>query len=219
MLPKAIALSSDAYTEIPTAMKLLIDTDAFCKLGIAGLLPDAIRRIFDAEIPDCGRLAALPYMLRKGGLRRKYGEKACDDLISLADSMPVLPAANTTLLEKLVPIDEIDPGEAQILASAAGSDLIVLTGDKRAVRALTRVDGVTEFLSGRIAVLEAILLALHNELGEGQVRKCIAPLTQLDQVVKICFSEANPNAREGLLSYYGALAQEVKPLRLWDPQA
>jgi hypothetical protein len=198
-------------------MKLLADTDAFCKLAIAGLLSDAIRRVFGAELRHCGRLPALPYMLRKGALRRKYGEKACDELIPLANSMPVLSTPDITVLEKLIPIAEIDPGEAQLFAAAANANLVLLTGDKRSLRALAKVEEVTDFLSGRIAVVEAILLALHDEIGQDQMRKCMVPLSQVDQVVKICFSEGSPSPREGLFSYYRDLAREVKPLVLWDP--
>jgi hypothetical protein len=41
-------------------MNLLVDTDAFCKLGVAALLEDAAG-VFGARLTECGRLAALPY--------------------------------------------------------------------------------------------------------------------------------------------------------------
>lgn len=50
-------------------MKLLFDTDAFCKIGIANLLPD-VAQLFGAELQECSRLYALPFMLRKGSLER-----------------------------------------------------------------------------------------------------------------------------------------------------
>ena len=40
--------------------RLLVDTDAFCKLGVAGLLTDAIG-VLGVTVENCGRLAALPY--------------------------------------------------------------------------------------------------------------------------------------------------------------
>ena len=51
----------------------MIDTDAFCKLGTADLLTDAIG-VLGVDIGECGRLAALPYMLRRGRLRRAFGD-------------------------------------------------------------------------------------------------------------------------------------------------
>jgi hypothetical protein len=70
-------------------MKLLVDTDAFCKLAVSGLLLDAVS-LLGADLTECGRLPALPYMLRKGRLRRAFGPEACDALIPLTDKAPVV---------------------------------------------------------------------------------------------------------------------------------
>jgi hypothetical protein len=198
-------------------MKLLVDTDAFCKLGIAGLVKEAAQ-IFSAELQECGRLPALTYMLRRGSLRRLYGAEACDALIPVADAMPVMPQPSLTWLDKLTPLDEIDPGEAQIFATAAETGLIVISNDKRALRALKDVDGFPDALTGRIAILEAVLLVLCQQFGDDDVRRHVARLTASDTVVKVCFSDQNPHPREGLTSYYRAIATEVRPLVLWDPQ-
>src|SRR5688572_31331079 len=56
-------------------MRLLIDSDAFCKLAICELLDDAAA-VLGASSAECGRLPALAFMLRKGNLRRKLGAKA-----------------------------------------------------------------------------------------------------------------------------------------------
>ena len=198
-------------------MKLLVDTDIFCKLGVADFLRDAAN-IFRAELEDCGRLPALPYMLRKGRLRNLYGADACDALIPIATAMPVVPQPSNTWLDPLTPITAIDPGEAQIFAAAAESGLIVVSGDKRALRALKDVEGFAEALAGRIVVLEAVLLALCDKLGHEQISLRIVPLAAFDQIIKICFSPKNPNPREALLSYYSAIVTDVEPLVLWDPR-
>ena len=41
-------------------MQLAVDTDAFCKLGVSGLLDDALA-VLGVARDDCGRLPALPY--------------------------------------------------------------------------------------------------------------------------------------------------------------
>jgi hypothetical protein len=199
-------------------MKLLVDTDAFCKLGVAGVLQDAAN-IFRAGLQECGRLPALPYMLRKGRLRKLYGGEACDALVSVADAMPVVPQPSITWLDKLTLIDDIDPGEAQIFAAAAESGLIVVSGDKRALQALKDVEGFADALAGRIVVLEAVLLALCDQFEHKEIRRRIAPLAASDQIVKVCFSRENQDPREALLSYYRALVADVGPLVLWDPRA
>lgn len=198
-------------------MKLLVDTDVFCKLGIANLLEEAAR-IFGASLQECGRLPALPFMLRRGGLRKLFGEPACDALIPIATSMPEVQKPDDTWLEKLTGIEAIGPGEILIFARAGECGLPFWSGDKRALRALK---GVAEFipaLAGHVVVLEAILLALCDRLGHEQVRRRIAPLVALDHVVEICFSRENTDPSHALLSYYRALGLELTPLELWDPR-
>ncbi|MDA1348447.1 MAG: hypothetical protein O3A47_06220 [Chloroflexi bacterium] len=74
-------------------------------------------------------------------------------------------------MDKLTPIQAIDPGEAQILAAAAEAGLLVISGDKRALRALREVEGFPDALAGRIVVMEAILVSLCDRLGPESVRQ------------------------------------------------
>ena len=120
-------------------MRLLVDSDAFCKLGASDLLREAAACL-DAKLQECGRLPALPYMLRRGGLRRTYGTAVCERLIPLAESMPPVQQAPNPWLDQLVPIPAIDPGEAILLATAADLQLPVLAGDMRSLRALKNLD-------------------------------------------------------------------------------
>ena len=197
-------------------MKLLVDTDAFCKLGIAGLLADAVG-VLGGNLSDCGRLPALPHMLRRGKLVRHYGLAACNGLIPLAQTMPSIPQANIASLEPFASIDAIDPGEAQLFAAATEFDLTILSGDKRALRALKPVLESSVALSWRVVVLEATLLALCDQLGSNVLKQRVAPLISYDRMMSVCFSPGNPDPRECLRSYYKRLAAEVHPLLLWDP--
>ena len=197
-------------------MRLLVDTDAFCKLGVGGVFRDAIG-LFGAELSECGRLPALPYMLQRGRLRKLFGPNACDALLPVANELPVSFQPSDEWLDRLTPIQEIDPGEAQIFASGAEAGLIIVSGDKRALRALKDVAGFPNALSGRIVVLEAILLALCDRLGPDEVRKRIQALAALDTMVQISFSPENPDPQNALLSYYRDLATELSPLVLWNP--
>ena len=107
-------------------MNLLVDTDAFCKLGVAALLEDAAG-VFGARLTECGRLAALPYMLRKGNLVRRYGRDTCNALLSHAEAMPIHPTPGATALEPLTQKETIDPGEAQLFAAAAEFGFMIIT--------------------------------------------------------------------------------------------
>lgn len=202
---------------LPT-MKLVFDTDAFCKLAVAELLEDAAR-LLTASLPECCRLPALPHMLRKGQLAKRLGPEACAAILPVAEAMPPLPACANPWLDKLALIEAIDPGEAQIFAlAAAEGSLFVVSGDKRALRSLKGVEGIAEVLAGRTVVLEAVLLGLCDRLGSDKLRQRVAPLMTADKMVQICFS-AGSEPGNALLSYYRSLAEELRPLVLWDPRA
>jgi len=195
----------------------LIDTDVFCKLAVGGLLEKALS-LFGSDLSACQRLPALPYMLRRGRLRKKYGDQASDELIRVAASTAVLNQPDAEWLDKLTAIQSIDPGEAQIFALAAQHQFVVICGDKRALNALKDVDEYSEALAGRIVVLEAILIALCDRLGTDELRRPLAVLSNHDKVVQICFSSGNPDPREALDSYFRDLTQELAPLTLWSPR-
>ena len=195
-------------------MRLLVDSDAFCKLAASGLLSDTAA-LFNAELPECGRLPALPYMLRRGRLPRTYGVAACKRLIPLAESMPPVVDPPVSWKEQLTHIPDIDPGEAILFATAADQRLPVVTGDIRSLRALKNLDRFPEALEGRIGVLEAVLLALCGQLGTAAVRSRVEAVLQADTVMRICFSPEVGEPELGLRSYLRDRSKELAPLVLW----
>jgi hypothetical protein len=198
-------------------MSLLIDTDAFCTLGVAGLLLDALA-VLQVPVTDCVRLDPLPHMLRRGGLPQKYGRATCEALIPLAEQMPPLGVVDATWLDRFTRIESIDPGEAQLLAAVAEKGWMVLSNDKRALRAVKDVDGMPAALDGRICVLEAVLLALCERHGPEEIRARVTRIMAHDTMVRICFSSGGGDPRDGLRSYYTGLSAEVRPLNLWNPE-
>jgi len=198
-------------------MKLLIDTDVFCKLQIAGLLTN-VAGLLAARLDDCGRLPALPHMLRRGRLRKLFGEKVCDALVLVAEGMPTIPQPSDIWLDRLTPVEGIDIGEAQLFAAAAERGLFVMSGDKRALRALRDVKGFTAAFASRVIVLEAAILGACDQLGADEVRKRVTRIAAMDKMVQICFSASNQNPTETLLSYFQALGAELDPLVLWNPR-
>ena len=197
-------------------MSLLIDTDAFCMLAAGQLLDDAIS-LLDADRSTSARLPALPYMLRKGQLRKKYGDQTSDILVPIANSIPAIGQPDAQWLDRLIPVQNIDPGEAQLFALAAEKQFTIITNDKRALRALKDVPGFADALAGRVVVLEAILIALCALLEPTVVSARMQPVVSHDTMLRICFSPNNSNPENALLSYYRDLATELNPLILWHP--
>jgi hypothetical protein len=197
-------------------MKVLVDTDAFCKFGLAGLLTDALASL-GAQLTDCGRLPALPHMLRRGSVPKRFGAENCKALLPTAESIEPLQPSNSVWLDRFASVPGIDPGEAQLFSAAADERFLVLSGDKRALRAVSQVAGAPQALSGLIVVLEAVLIALHESVGVDALRARVAPLRAFDTTVGICFSDGNPDSLSAVWSYYNSLASEVAPLTLWRP--
>lgn len=198
-------------------MKLLIDTDIFWKLAICDLLDDALQ-LLGSTRESCGRLPALPFMLARGRLRNKLGDVYCCGLIQIAESMPVIAPAEAKWLDLVSQIPEIDPGEALIYATAAATNgSIFLSSDKRALGVLKNIQEYVGVLSGRIVILEAILLALCDRLGVTEVTQRIQPLLCHDIMIRACFSPGNPNPPAALHSYLSDAAANLVPLVLWQP--
>tara|TARA_B100000315_G_C14252578_1_gene440436 strand:+ start:200 stop:535 length:336 start_codon:yes stop_codon:yes gene_type:complete len=103
-------------------MRLLVDTDAFCKLAVGEVLIDAIG-LFGANLSECGRLPALPNMLQRGSLRNMFGPENCDLMLPIARKLPVATQPSDEWLDQLTPIQAIDPGEAQLFAAGAETDI------------------------------------------------------------------------------------------------
>jgi hypothetical protein len=197
---------------------LLLDTDAFCVLGLTDLLVEAAQ-LLGQSFEDYRRLPALPHMLKRGRLRERWGEGACDRLRLIADAIPVVPDGDVEILNHLTAIHEIDPGEALLFAVVAhAEDSYAITGDKRAVCAV-RTDAICiAALDGRLVILEAVCVALCDRLTAAFVRIRVAKLAGSHTSLAVCFSEGSGDPTEGLLSYVNHAQEAAHPLRLWQPR-
>lgn len=196
-------------------MRLLSDTDAFCKLSAIGLFKDAAK-VLGGEPGEVALLPALPHMLRRSrGLRKQLGDTLADSLVSLAEAQPLVTAAPPEVAALLAGKNEIDVGEVQLLALAASESLLLISGDKRALAAVSKVAEVAPMLAGKLVCLEAMMLALCKTLGVERIRAAVAPHRRIDKVFQVCFSDGGTPV-ECLGSYLRDLQESVKPLILWS---
>ncbi len=195
-------------------MRALIDNDVFCKLEVCSLLDLALESI--GLIPArCACLQTLPYVLNKGRMLAQYGEALSQQLamsVSRFDRVPSLP---DTWRDQLVGRHEIDPGEAILFGVAAAEpDSLVVTGDKRAIRALSGLPELSSLLRGRVVCLEAMVLRLIAARGIAFVSRGIAPALAFDRTLQVCFTSGDPTA--GLRSYFRALQEDASPGLLYS---
>ncbi len=207
-------------------MRLYVDNDIVHKLAAFGL--------FDAVLVSLGATRADVFVLGTARFKffvnkpakgiQRYGEdthrKICD-IIDGVNSLSQEP--DVAGLDSLTNVVGIDAGEVVLFAvAAADPDGLLLTGDKKALRAFA-TSGATEMLQrlkGRVICLEQLLLQVVESQTFDVVRDAVAPQRNVDGATKTIFANGTmteeAHAMEGLTSFLGALQQETGHLLLAD---
>lgn len=186
---------------------LYFDSDCLILFAGAGLIPQLLAAL-DREVGSARRLGPLPEMLRGGRLTRTYplslrqrAEAWCSTVAGV-DHAP-----DAAMLDRLLAIEGVDPGEAMLFALAAGVEgAIVATGDKRACAALTAASPSLEpELGGKILCLEPALGLLLEAVGFATLAPALAQVREHNATLRVLLpqGEATPEDtfRTGLDSY------------------
>lgn len=128
--------------------------------------------------------------------------------------------SDENILQELTDVRAIDSGEAVLLSKVATpSNDRLLTGDKRAISALSKLR-IAERFVGKIITIEQIILASLNTYGSQWLLERICPFRNLDKMVQVALgSDCNANdanIREALNSYIENLKKEYSPTLLFD---
>jgi hypothetical protein len=212
---------------MPLDQRLLIDNDAFVIFAGTDLLADVLDVL--GYVPaQAVRLAALPHMLGKSkSMKGRYPADvltkagvACSQITALED-----PGDPETLQRLIMAHDDINDGEALLLAVAAKNDgYAVLTGDRRALVAFGQAAGIDDLraaLADRLVCLEIALRLLAEKLGVTELVSRLAPLIPIHQTMKIFFSPAcqadHSQCFAAMKSYFIQLRVEVGVTLLANP--
>lgn len=173
--------------------QLLIDSDAFVLLAAAGLLDRAITCLGFAR-DDARRLDALAGMLRRGKtfadlteMERACAETWCDRIAPFRES----PSPDS--MQQLAGIANIDSPEATLFATCYDNPkAVLLTGDKRALRALAkRAPVFCQSLNGRVACLEQVVACMVRSDGVADIFSALASRVLHHKTLTVCLSEVN----------------------------
>lgn len=187
-------------------MILLSDNDLVVKLAQCDLIGEALD-LLGSSAKDCSVLNTLRYSLRlndpEKAIARYVGSgQAFERINELLDSCQVLPEApiDFDLLEHLNEIPEIDPGEQALFMHAKDHherviDYRILTGDKRALRAICNYDQPQhfEFLRAKITCLESCMIGLVGNFGFDYINQKVSAAkaqvveSKYDQVLRAAF--------------------------------
>jgi hypothetical protein len=170
---------------------ILTDNDVLLKLATCRLLeylPDAL----GVTISEIYVLNSVSYVVRKKV--KRYGRESVQRVLSFVEKTSELGECDVDeqRLEQLLEFEDIDVGEALLFAAGAEKrSARVVTGDKRALRTLCKVNhrSVLNSLCGCVICLEQMVyrLIVHNNFMI--VRERVSAARDVDKVVQtIAFS-------------------------------
>jgi hypothetical protein len=200
-------------------MALLVDVDALAKSAHWQLLPE-IPECLAVPLAECATLTSARFRAQRA-LTKPDGkpfhnvEAAQAALDAIAKMLPAV-APDGACLPYLQKVAGIDAGEAVLLSSIANSDTRLLTGDKRALKALANLqpDQRAPF-EGRIILIEQLIQQALKRHGLPWLRERICPHLQIDNAMaNIMGSRCDAgleSVQEGLASYIGEIERSASP--------
>lgn len=205
-------------------MKLLVDVDALAKLAHWRFLEE-LPSITGVSLRQCAtltsaRFRALRAIDKPDGRLFHSTEAAAAALRAMVGmTNPLSPDAQH--LPLLQGVSGIDAGEAVLLSALSSGEMRLLTGDKRALRALASLD--TEQRApfvGKIVTVEQVLLAGLNRHGIDWLQERVCPFRHIDKAIGIAMGTrcdaSKESVREGLESYIKELRHLVDPSLISD---
>ncbi len=207
---------------------VLMDNDVILKMCCYGLVDEVISCLAGVA-RTINVLGVVRYVLERAITKRKNiadKERAGDRLAYLLDKVTLIEPNDEELLlaagfEEVAQSlgVELDGGESQLLAVLIRrSAALLLTGDKRAIRAIEPVveaAGHRERVERRAACLEQLVMSLVGSHGAGAIHRCVCRESAVDKTLTACFSCASGTCNlqsilEGLVSYIKDLRREAQ---------
>lgn len=202
---------------------LFIDADAMSKLAHWKILPE-LPSLLSTKWEEVTTISSLEFRARRAIQSLDYKlfhtvDAANVVLESIYNMAKPQDQSNEDILQELVDVRAIDTGEAVLLSKIANhSDNRLLTGDKRAITALSRLPIAEKFI-GKIITIEQIILASLDIYGSCWLLEHICPFRNIDKMVQVvlgsdCDAE-EANIREALNAYIKSIEKEFTPTLLF----
>ncbi|MBI5545493.1 MAG: hypothetical protein HY901_16530 [Deltaproteobacteria bacterium] len=200
-------------------MKLFLDNDAALKLAALDLLDEALE-VLGATREEVFILASAPFAILKG--KKRPPEPVASRLDTFFGQVGRAGGPNADDLKALQSTPGIDAGEAILFSlTAAEPGSILLTGDKRSLRALAGAEAhevLRRSIAGRVICFEQILNRIVRHQGFGAViGKLVAAISWDKSLAAILGSTPTSHSvDEGLASYIRSLRDETGALLAAD---
>jgi hypothetical protein len=201
-------------------VRLLVDVDALCKLAHWDLL-SKLPTLLGVPLANTSTLTSARFRAQNS-LTKPDGKVfrnveaahvALHAIGQMAQPLSLDPAASVGFAD----IQGIDPGEAVLFATLVSStDVRLLTGDKRALRALSELlPDVRAAVAGKIVIVEQVVEAALNTFGIDWLRERVCPWKHVDTSVSMIMGSrcdlSEQAVRENLASAIGEMRQLCDP--------
>lgn len=191
-----------------------LDNDIIRKLIAFGLFEEAIA-LLQITKADLRVLSTTEFVFRRKQKKQKlHTPEVWTEIMALVESCATISETNYDLAEvdQLEQFkDDIHEGEATLILATRGEiDFLLLSGDKKFMKALAKIPDKTIYnrLCGRVICLEQFVLKLIEVKGFIWVKERVLPVLperDCDGALKACFGSGEQateaNVRETLSSY------------------
>lgn len=201
-------------------MALLIDVDAFSKLAHWRILPE-LPTLTGEQWGTMSTLGSLAFRAQRASIKPDMKlfqtTAAAQAAVVALSKMTGLPDVESKELSAFQDVVDIDAGEAVLLAvMSRNQDLRLLTGDKRALRSLSRADhGLRSQYTGRVILLEQAILCALELYGIHWLRERICAERGIDTAIEIVMGSRcdapDQAVKDGLLSYIQEMSVLCNP--------
>ena len=197
------------------AVRLLIDNDVLLKAAHWGLL-EYIPRIAGITWEEVAVLPQFPPRVKRADPKLFLDATIAVSLQTSLNCCSPLPDPDPVAISLLQGLQNLDAGEVLLIAVlAAHKDLLLMTGDKRALIALAelREKPAISDCCGRCLCMEQLLRHALTMLGCPALVKHIRRYPRIDKAALTIFGSVGErlqdDAEEGLRSYIDALRAEA----------
>ena len=201
---------------------LLADNDVLLKLAHWGLL-DALPSCFGKQWTDVATLESIKHRARRADPKLFEAPEIAKALSAKLETAAELPAPRSEDLSRLQDIVDLDAGEVELISAAlANPGAILITGDKRAMRALARPElaDIAAQLAGRLVCLEQLLQRIAATEGAQCVIDGVLLKREKDSGIRAIIGPAGCSHEHlaiGLASYVDDLRKQTGELLQEQP--
>lgn len=203
---------------------LFLDADALSKLAHWNILP-VLPQLLGIPWDQVTTISSLRYRamgaVSKPDKKLFHTSEAAQIAVDFIAKMATCPSPAAEVVEAFSKVPQIDAGEAVLFSLVmAHSHSRLLTGDKRALRALAKHELAANF-DGKIICVEQILKLALDTHGREWLISSVGPQAQIDKAAVIILGSRQDapieHIHEALGSYITEMVGLKDPPMLWLP--